>query len=331
MQVLLIKPTSGIQYDITNACASYTWSGSASEASRQFEFNYLNSPYESSLQLPSIEIGDYISFSDNSNTEVFYGQILAVERSSQIGTITYTAYDAMRNLLNSKGNYVFANQTAEAIAAKVCNDIQMNIRYLQPTGVNIASMVCEDMTFYDIIMAAYTKAHKISGDKYFAMIYKRGLGVYKSEWIVSGFTLSDTSNIYSSSITEEVSEIVNRVCIYDDKGTLIGEVKDDNSINSYGTYQQIYKQEEGVSANDAANTMLKSLPTQSIKISAIGDINCLSCYFVQLTDGATGLSGRYWISSDSHKWENGVYTMELELTFDSLMTEVEAKEAEKKK
>ena len=38
----------------------------------------------------------------------------------------------------------------------------------------------------------------------------------------------------------------------------------------------------------------------------------------------TGLSGKYWISSDKHTWENGSYTMELELTFDSIMNEVEA-------
>ena len=325
MQVILIKPKTGIQYNITDACASYTWSGSASQAGRMFEFDYLNSPYEG-LNLPTVELGDYISFLTDANDEVFYGQILSVERSSQIGTITFTANDMMKNLLESTGRYVFENQTPEAIVTQVCNDIQVPIRYLQPTGLNIKSMVCDDMTFYDIIMAAYTKAHKISNDKYFAMIYKRGLGVYKAEWIVTGFTLSDTSNIYSSSITEAASEIVNRVRIYDENGKQIGEVKDDTSISDYGVYQQTYQQEDGVSAEAAANTMLKITPTQSITISAIGDINCLSCYFVQLTDGATGLSGRYWISSDSHTWDNGTYTMNLTLTFDSLMTEVEAEE-----
>lgn len=328
MQILLIKPKAGIQYDITDACASYTWSGSASQASRSFQFNYLNSPYEDTLKLPTVEIGDYISFLTDTGDEVFHGQILAVERSSQIGTITFTANDMMKNLLESTGRYVFENQTPEAIVTQVCNDIQIPIRYIQPTGLNIKSMVCDDMTYYDIIMAAYTKAHKISGDKYFAMIYKRGLGIYKSEWIVTGFTLSDDNNIFSSSITEEVSEVVNRVRIYDANGKQIGEVKDDGSISDYGIYQKTYQQEDGVSADNAAKTMLKSLPTQSIRISSIGDINCLSCYFVKLTDAATGLSGRYWISSDTHKWENGIYTMDLELTFDSLMNEVEASEKE---
>jgi len=58
---------------------------------------------------------------------------------------------------------------------------------------------------------ANKKAHKITGDKYFAMIYKRGLGVYKTEWVVKGFTLSENSNIFASSITESMDEIKNKV------------------------------------------------------------------------------------------------------------------------
>ena len=328
MNIILIKPKSNIQYDITNACAAYRWKGSASQAGRSFEFDYLNSPYESSLKLPTVEVGDFVSFISDTESigEVFYGQILGIKKSSQIGTITFTANDMMYNLLNSTGKYVFENMTAEAIAARALGDIQIPIRYLYPTGAAIKSMVCDDMSYHDIIMAAYTKAHKITGDKYFPMIYKRGFGIYKSEWIVTGFVLSDESNIYSSDITESMTDISNRVLIYNEKGMQTGEVKDESSISSYGVYQTIYKEEKGINPGDAAKALLRVSPEQKINISSAGDINCLSCYFVKVTDKATGLSGRYWISSDTQTWQNGIYTMELELVFDVLMTEAEAEE-----
>lgn len=330
MVIKLIKDTGTI-YDISNACSRIIWKGSASEASRSVDFDYINAPYDKTVNLPGISTGDYISLEDSKEGEIFFGQIFGVEKSSQTGTITFTAYDMMKHLLESTGQYNFKNLTAEAIASQVCADIQVPIRHLHPTGVNIASMICDKMKMYDIVMAGYTKAHKITGDKYFAMIYKRGLGVYKTEWAVKGFTLSENSNIYASSISERMDDIKNKVLIFDDKGKQIGEVKDDGSVKKFGIFQEIYMQEEGIDPTTGAKNLLKIKPTQAIKISAIGDINCLSCYFVEVKDTATGLSGKYWIASDSHTFENGTHKMELELKFDSLMdTKDIKKEAEKK-
>lgn len=330
MKINLIKDT-GVIYDISGACTRIIWKGSASEASRSVDFDYINAPYDKTVNLPAIATGDYISLEDAKEGEIFFGQIFGVEKSSQTGTITFTAYDMMKHLLESTGQYNFKNLTAEAIASQVCADIQVPIRHLHPTGVNIASMICDKMKMYDIVMAAYTKAHKITGDKYFAMIYKRGLGVYKTEWVVKGFTLSEDSNIYASSISERMEDIKNKVLIFDDKGKQIGEVKDDGSIKKFGIFQEIYSKEEGIDATTGAKNLLKIKPTQAIKISAIGDINCLSCYFVEVKDTATGLSGKYWISSDSHTFENGTHKMELELKFDSLMDTKDLKEETEKK
>ncbi len=319
MIVELIKPSKGMKYDITDACVKVEWKGAALSAGRSLSIDYVNAPVDTTVFLPSIEPGDILALSDDKGTEVFYGQVFATERSSQTGTITYTAYDIMRHLVESKGQYNFKNTTAEAIAQQVCADMQIPVRYLYPTGINIASMLCDQMTIYDIIMAGYTKASKVSGEKYFAMIYKRGFAVYSAVWAVQGFTLSDETNIYESDITEDMSAVKNRIKIIDDKGNQIGEVNDADSAKTYGIFQEIYQKEDGVDPQTAAQKLLKTKPDQTIKISALGDINCLSNYNIALKDAATGLSGKYWIKSDRHVWENGSYTMELELSFEKLM------------
>lgn len=336
MKITLIKAKSGQNYDITNAVTKVEWSGSASSAARQLSVDYINAPYDN-FGLPSISTGDAIAFSYGQEGEVFYGQFFGSEKSSAVGTITFTAYDMMKNLIESTGQYKFKNTTAEAIAQQICADAQIPLRTVNgvpsiyATGVNIASLICDDMTLYDIIMAAYTKAHKITGDKYFPMIYKRGLGVYKTEWIVKGLVLADNANLMEADIQETMDSIVNKVKIYDDKGKQIGEVKDDDSLSLFGTFQQTYKKEKGVDPQTAAKNLLSVNPTQTIKISSVGDINCLSCYFVQISDTTTGLSGKYWISSDKHTWENGSYTMELELRFDSIMDTKEGSSEDEKK
>lgn len=327
MIVKLIK-SNGSVYDITNAVTKLELSGSASQAARQLSFDYINAPYDD-YKLPQIATGDAVSFAPE-NEEMFYGQIFGSEKSTLIGTITFTAYDMIKNLLESTGQYNFKNKTPETIAKMVCDDAQFPIRYLYPTGINISSMLCDGMTYYDIIMAAYTKAHRITGEKYFPMIYKRGLGVYKSEWTVKGFTISENDNLSEASIEESMQSIVNRVKIYDEKGNWIGEVKDDDSLRLYGTFQQIYKTEKDVEPTAAAKSKLSVNPEQVIKIKSVGDISCLSCYFVAVKDDATGLNGKYWISSDKHTWENGAYTMELELKFEAIMYTKESSKEEKK-
>ena len=91
-------------------------------------------------------------------------------------------------------------------------------------------------------------------------------GVYSGN-----FTLSDGLNVTAASISETMDGIKNTVKIYDDKGNQVGEVKDDSSLQKFGTFQDIYTLEKGVDPTTVAKNMLKVNPTQNISLSAIGD------------------------------------------------------------
>lgn len=320
MELILTK-SNGKAYDITGAVTKVEWSGSASSAGRQLTVDYVNAPFDD-FNIPTVSTGDAIAFTPD-NTELFYGQFFGSEKSAAVGTITYTAFDIMKNLLESSGQYNFKNRTPEMIARMVCDDAVVPVRSLYPTGINIASLLCDDMTLFDIIMAAYTKAHKITGDKYYPVIAGRGFNVRKVGQTVAGFSLDDSENMFDVSIEETMDEIVNRVKIYNENGLQVGQIDNPSSLERYGTFQKIYKVEKGVNYNTAAKNLLKVKPKQQIKISCAGNVYCQSCNYVRVHDAATGLNGKYWITSDKHKWENGTYTMELELAFDSIMQEVD--------
>ena len=318
MRLSLIK-SGGTSYDITGAVTEVIWRGSAEQAARSVSFSYIHAPYDASVHVPDVATGDYVSLTDEREGEVFLGQIFGVERSSQTGTITYEAYDMMKHLLESEGQYSFKNLTPEAIAAQVLADVQVPVRHLHPTGICIQSMLCDSMSLYDIILAAYGKAREQTGDKYFPMIYKRGFGMYKAEWSVAGLVLSDDGSIYESSISESMDSIKNQVKIYDATGEQVGELKDDGSIQRFGVFQAVYKQEPDSQSESGAQTLLHTAPNQTLQVSALGDINCLSCYFVTVRDSATGMAGKYWIKSDEHTFSGGVHRMRLELAYDSIM------------
>lgn len=48
----------------------------------------------------------------------------------------------------------------------------------------------------------------------------------------------------AASISETMDGIKNTVKIYDDKGNQVGEVKDDSSLQKFGTFQDIYTLEK---------------------------------------------------------------------------------------
>ena len=50
-----------------------------------------------------------------------------------------------------------------------------------------------------------------------------------------------------------------------------------------------------------------------------GDLACIAGNGVEVYDKATGLSGVFWIDSDTHTWENGTHIMNLELNFKNIM------------
>lgn len=330
MKLELIKMQQNQIYDISEVIESVSWSGSVLSAARSVEFAILNDPYDPGLQLPDICTGDYISLSVDTG-ELFFGQIFGIERSTAIGTITYTAYDMMKNLLESNGRYNFKNVTPEAIATQVLSDIEVPYNHLEPTGVNIKSMICDSVSYYDIIMGAYTQAYRMTGNRYLPMIWQREFGVWPAVYTVGNFTLSDDSNITAASLSENMDDIKNVIKIYDDKGNQVGEVADEPSTYTFGIFTDIYDVEKGVDPTTGAKSKLKVTPTQTISITAVGDLNCLSGYSVMVKDAATGLSGKYWIKSDKHTWKNGTYMMELDLSFEQLMDEKEIETEKEKK
>lgn len=330
MTLELIKMQQNQLYDISEAVESVSWSGSVLSAARTVGFAILNNPYDPGLQLPDICTGDYISLSVDTG-ELFFGQIFGIERSTAIGTITYTAYDMMKNLLESNGRYNFKNVTPEAIAAQVLADIEVPYNHLEPTGVNIKSMLCDSVSYYDIIMGAYTQAYRMTGNRYLPMIWQREFGVWPAVYTVGNFTLSDESNITEASLSESMNDIKNVIKIYDDKGNQVGEVTDEPSTYIFGIFADVYDVEKGVDPTIGAKSKLKVTPTQTISITAIGDLNCLSGYSAMVKDATTGLFGKYWIKSDKHIWQNDTYMMELELSFEQLMDEKEIETEKEKK
>jgi hypothetical protein len=76
--------------------------------------------------------------------------------------------------------------------------------------------------------------------------------------------------------------------------------------------------------------------TKEASVSAIGNVKAISGYSIEINDTATGLKGKFYITDDSHTFENGTHTMSLGLAWKNEMDEgaevsEQTKENDKKK
>lgn len=191
-------------------------------------------------------------------------------------------------------------------------------------------MIIDGSSIYDIIMMAYTKAAKQTGEKYICRMNGTKLTVEKKGIVVQNFTLAEEYNLTNTRYEESIESMVNLVKIYDENEKQIGEVKNEDWVRQYGIYQQVYKKEKGVNETMAAGSMLQGIE-KKVTIDGInGDMGCIAGNGVKVRDKATGLIGLFWIESDTHTWENGVHTMNLELNFENIMDGKEYEETEEK-
>ena len=324
------KKSNGKTYDITYCVGTVTWSGSVEQAAREASITVLNAPNDPNITALKLNIaaGDVIQLYDG-KTNIFYGEIQTSTKTSEIGTITYNARDLMDHLLRIDDKQNFKKKTPEAIAKLLCKKYGITPGKIVSTKKAIKAIL--ENNIYDMIMYAYTKAAKSTGKKYMPYMDGKKFCVKVKGTIVSGYTLDEKANISQSNYEESIENMVDQVKIFNDKGKQVGIVKNDSNIKRYGIYQAAYTKEKDINPPTAAKNLLVGITKKVTVTTTDGDVKAVAGEGIKLKDGVTGLDGLFWISNDSHTWENGNHTMTLELEFKNVMDEQTKTGGKKKK
>lgn len=90
---------------------------------------------------------------------------------------------------------------------------------------------------------------------------------------------------------------------------------------------RVYRQEEGEDTRARAKAMLKSIEKKA-NIRAFGDFDLITGNAVIIKEPYTGLSGKFFITADTHSFQDNYHVVELTLAYENLMEEINT--AEKK-
>lgn len=304
-----------------------TWEGSRLNVARKLVFSYVQDARDPNLPNYVINCGETVYGYDEDGNLQFQGNVYDIEKDVQQSTVTVTAYDNLFIFCRSKTTRKFTDMLAEDIAKAVCGELGIKVGKLAETGKK-TSFIAQEKTGYQIIMIAYTdaanqinasKVNKEDPDVLFHPIMRGDeLDVIKKGELIEGMEANQFTNIENSQYRESIEEIVNSVMVTDQQGNITGYQTKDEWIKKYSMVQDVYKTNPNDNAQTEINKLFKG-PERSGVIQMLGNYAAKSSYSIQIHDILTELSGKFWIKSDTHTFENGIHEMRLEIEFENIM------------
>lgn len=314
--------------DVTEYIISFTWSGDNNEAARKVEFSiaFNNVSKDSTFINPKIELGSTVivkyieSVSDLDSKEItlFKGKIWIQNRDTSSFEKRFTAYDDLIFLAKSKLNKKFKDSTVYDDIKQVANEWGFNV--VLDKGVSLdakGDFIADGMSCTEIFKKALSLQSAKDNKKYSIMALDENNNIIignNSTKEVANFSLTDKTNIISSSHGESIENLVSLVYISDTNGDTSPDksVKGEWALNRFGKVTEIYKPDDKVDTKTAATQLLHSVDIEA-SLSAIGNIYCVAGKSIEIQE--ENLKGKFFIKSDSHSFSNGQHTMNLTLDF----------------
>lgn len=323
---VIVRNNSNEKLDISDLVSKVTIQGDYTQGARRLDCSYIASSLDLNIPIAQIQEFNYMYFYQD-NKLVFRGTIYEISKDSSNNLITFYAYDEGVRTLKAKATYNFVDKTVTEIVNIIVKEFNIPIESFIKSDIKITKIFF-GQTLYDIFMSIYTIVSQSTGKKYMLEWTTDGkMRIVEKGIITLDVSFEEGYNLMSSSYTINLDNIVNRVAICDESYNYIKEVRDEETIKLYGIFQDIVKQTNGSDATEEAKSKLKGVE-KKCTLSGFGDYTCITGRGVKVKDTYTGLVGLFYIDADTHTWENGVYSIDLELNFKNIMNEMDKSEAE---
>lgn len=323
---VIVRNNNNEKLDISDLVSKVTIQGDYTQGARRLDCSYIASLLDSNIPIAQIQEFNYMYFYQD-NKLVFRGTIYEISKDSSNNLITFYAYDEGVRTLKAKATYNFVDKTVTEIVNIIVKEFNIPIESFIKSDIKVTKIFF-GQTLYDIFMSIYTIVSQSTGKKYMLEWTTDGkMRIVEKGIITLNVSFEEGYNLMSSSYTINLDNIVNRVAICDESYNYIKEVRDEETIKLYGIFQDIVKQTNGSDATEEAKAKLKGVE-KKCTLSGFGDYTCITGRGVKVKDTYTGLVGLFYIDADTHTWENGIYSIDLELNFKNIMNEMDKSEAE---
>lgn len=288
----------------------------------------MNNTTNGTTKAVNVEVGKDIRLYKY-GVEIFRGVIFNTEIASD-GSFSFTAYDYNYYLTKNTDSMKFVKQKASQVIRTICKKFDIPYDHIDDTGYVIPKLILRNKSIYDMITIALTETRKKTG-KVFMLGNESGkLVLRERKSQVKRVTIKDGSNLLSANYSESIDDLRNSVRLTgkngeESKGVT---VSDSDSVKKYGLMREKDHESEKTDTQlkPIANALLKELNkvAKESSVEAIGDRSIISGKMVQVSEKMTGISGGFYVITDSHTFEpNGVHTMDLTVSKTLELNEIE--------
>ncbi len=323
---VIVRNNKNEDLDISDLVSKVTIQGDYTQGARRLDCGYIASSVGNLIPVADIQEFNRIFFYQDNNI-IFNGTIYEISKDSSNNEITFYAYDEGVRTLKAKATYNFVNKSVTEIVNIITKEFDIPVDSFIKSDLKITKIFF-GQTLYDIFMSVYTILAQSTGKKYMLeWTVDCKMRIVEKGVITLDMSFEEGYNLMNSSYTINLDNITNRVAICDEAYNYIKDVRDEETIKLYGIFQDIVKQQNGGDATEEARAKLKGVE-KTCRLSGFGDYTCITGRGVKVKDSYTGLIGLFYIDADTHTWENGVYSIDLELNFQNIMNEMDKSEQE---
>jgi len=281
-----------------------TWKGSKDTGPRSLDFSFLYVPLNKDFPPYKAATGDKVVWTEDKKV-LFHGYIEKLDYDTDTGEVQLHCVDLMNNLMKSK--FIGRKKdTLNKIAGEICGAFKLQ------NGINVDNSHIHNITsngektYFDVLNTACKTMYK----NY--CLYMDGITLKLELKHNSQGLFKIGENIRASQFSQDISEIITKVLIIDNKGKVLQPVEDKALREKYGLFQTTYNYNKDCKNNyDEAKKLLKGVKNKAI-IIADNNNACISGKYIEIFESINNYIGLFEIQTDTHIISDDSY-MELEI------------------
>ncbi|WP_438824068.1 XkdQ/YqbQ family protein [Bacillus sp. JJ1503] len=310
---------------------SVDWSGHSEKPNRQITLSLKNTLDGRSQEVEFLN-GGRIEFRNHSKVN-FIGVIFSTDISEN-GDMHITAYDENIYLLKSVETRKFSKMKASDIAKRLCADFGIPAGQIADTGYVIPTLICREKSLYEILLMALTVTRNQTGKRFFIWSKNGRLMITTGSGQVSKYMIEAGTNILNANYSQSIEETKTRVKVFGGKdGKFVASARNGTLENEIGIMQVVEKMNEDATKSQVEQRAKQLLKERAViddqaTVTALGIDEIITGTAVYVREPMTGIIGGYYVTNDSHRYENGSHIMTLQLshTYDLPSIEVTKEE-----
>lgn len=313
---LVIASKAGGMIEISGLVESCEWVTNRTGQPGKFTFTYLKDKDVTFTE------GDVVRFSVDGQVQ-FYGWVFT-RSETRWGEVSVTCYDQLR-YLKANASYTFYSQSAGDILRQIAGDLQLDVGTVEDTGYKLPSLVEQDQTCLDILQTAIEQTLLNTGRVFVLYDDGQGLALQEAASMMSDVVIGDRSLLtdytYTTDIDKQTYNSIKLVRPNEETGRADVYIQEDSGTIGQWGLLQLYQKVDGdaneaqIKAQAAATLEYYNRVLKTLKISSLGvpGLHAGQMILVKADGmGDTGVSQYVMLERVSHRWENGVHTMDLE-------------------